>query len=66
MEKSCRACSAKVSHRLLFDFGENLKTFMVYKFFFKKIKYFERRLSKNLKKVNIVFLLNLVPFNRQD
>ena len=31
-----------------------------------KVKYFERGLSKNLKKVTSFFLLNPVPFNRQN
>ena len=31
-----------------------------------KVKYFERGLSKSLKKGNFIFLLNLVPFNRQN
>ena len=30
-----------------------------------KITYFERRSSKNLKKLNLFFLLNPVPFNEQ-
>ena len=29
-------------------------------------KYFERGLSKSLKKINLFFLSNPVPFNRQD
>ena len=31
-----------------------------------KVKYFERGLSKNLYKGNFIFLLNPVPFNRQN
>ena len=31
-----------------------------------KIRYFKRGLSKNLRKVNFVFLSNPVPFNGQD
>ena len=31
-----------------------------------KVKYFERRLSKTLKKVILFFLSNSVPFNRQN
>ena len=31
-----------------------------------KIRYVERGLSKSLKKVNFFFLLNPVPFNRQN
>ena len=31
-----------------------------------KIRYFERGLSKSLKKVNFVFLSNSVPFNGQS
>ena len=31
-----------------------------------KVKYFERGLSKSLKKVTLIFLLNPVPFNRQN
>ena len=32
----------------------------------KKKKIFERELSKTLKKLNLFFLLNTVPFNRQN
>ena len=31
-----------------------------------KIRYFERGLSKCLKKVNFIFVTNPVPFNRQS
>ena len=31
-----------------------------------KIRYFERGLSKSLKKLNLFFLSNLAPFNEQD
>ena len=31
-----------------------------------KIRYFERGLSKSLKKLTLFFLLNPVPFNRQS
>ena len=31
-----------------------------------KIRYFERELSKSLKKVTLIFLLNLIPFNGQS
>ena len=31
-----------------------------------KIRYFKRGLSKNLRKVNFVFLSSPVPFNGQD
>ena len=31
-----------------------------------KIRYFERGLSKSLKKVNFIFLSNPVPFNEQS
>ena len=31
-----------------------------------KIRYFERGLSKSLKKVNFIFLSNPVPFNGQN
>ena len=31
-----------------------------------KIRYFERGLSKSLKKVNLIFSLNPVPFNGQS
>ena len=31
-----------------------------------KIRYFERGLSKNLKKLTLFFILNPVSFNRQD
>ena len=31
-----------------------------------KIRYFKRRSSKSLKKVNFILLLNPVPFNRQN
>ena len=31
-----------------------------------KMRYFERGLSKSLKKVNFIFLSNPVPFNGQD
>ena len=31
-----------------------------------KVKYFERALSKSLKKGNFIFLLNPDPFNRQN
>ena len=31
-----------------------------------KVRYFERGLSKDLKKVTSFFLLNPVPFNRQN
>ena len=31
-----------------------------------KVSYFERGLSKSLKKITSVFLLNPVPFNRQN
>ena len=33
---------------------------------FLKIRYFERGGSKNLKKINLIFLLNPVPFNGQN
>ena len=35
-------------------------------FFVFKIRYFEKRLSKSLKKINFIFLSNSVPFNGQD
>ena len=31
-----------------------------------KIRYFERGLSKSLKKSNFIFFLNRIPFNGQD
>ena len=31
-----------------------------------KMRYFERGLSKSIKKVNFIFLLNPVPFNGQS
>ena len=33
---------------------------------FLKVRYFERGLSKSLKKVNFIFFSNLVPFNAQS
>ena len=31
-----------------------------------KIRYFERQLSKSLKKVHFIFLFELIPFNKQN
>ena len=39
---------------------------MAYKKLFLKIRYFERGLSKILKKLTLFFLLNQVPFNGHD
>ena len=34
--------------------------------FFLKVRYFETGLSKSLKKVNLFFISNAVPFNKQN
>ena len=63
MEKSCRKCAPKGSPRPLFNFGEKPKTPIPCKKIFLKFRCIERGLSKILKKVNLFFLLNPVPFN---
>ena len=51
MEKSCRKCAPKASPRTLFYFGKQPKTAIAWR----KIRYFERGLSKTFKKVNFIF-----------
>ena len=51
MEKSCRKCSSKASPRLHVYFGKQPETATACKKLFLKIRYFERRLSKNIWKV---------------
>ena len=56
MEKSFRKCAPKASPRPLINFGNWLKTAFAYKkLIILKIRYFEKGLSKSLKKVNFVF-----------
>ena len=59
MGKSCRKCASKASPRPLFYFG---KTAIACKNFLKKIRYFERGLSKTLKKLTIFFFFEPSPF----
>ena len=54
IEKSCSKWAPKVSPRPLFNFGKWLRTAITCKKF---LRYFERGLSKSLKKVNFSFLL---------
>ena len=68
MEKLCRKCAPKASPRPLFNFGKRPKTPIMrlcMKLFY-KIKYFEKGPSKILKKLTLIFLLNLVFFNGQN
>ena len=52
MEKSCRKCAPKAGPRPFFNFAKYPKTAIEILF---KIRYFERGLSKGLKKVNFIF-----------
>ena len=58
MEKSCRKCAPKASHKSLFNFG---KQPLHARNSFKK-RYFERGLSKSLKIVNFIFSIEPSPF----
>ena len=66
MEKSCRKCTPKAFTRHLFNSGKWLKAAIACKKVFQKMQYFERELSKGLKKVNFIFLSNPISFNGQD
>ena len=60
MKKSCRKDALKASPRSLFNYDKLLKTIIACKKLF--LKYFERRLSKILQKVNFIFSFKLSPF----
>ena len=64
MEKSCKKCAPKASPRPLFNFGKETKTAIARNMqeILLKIRYFERGLSKSLKKLTLFFLSN--PFFR--
>ena len=66
MEKSCRKYAPKASPRSLFNFGKITQNSHCMQELLLKIRYFERGLSKGLKKVNFIFLLSPVPFNGQS
>ena len=55
MEKSCRKCASKASPKPLFYFYKQPKKAIACKKIILKIRYFERGLSKTLKKVNLIF-----------
>ena len=63
MEKSCRKCVTKLVPDSILILVSNPKQPLHAKNSFKKIKYFERRLSKSLTTVNLTFFLNPVPFS---
>ena len=56
MVKLCEKCESKAS--ALFNFGRLSKT--------RKVIYFERGLSKPLKKLTLFFFLSPFPFDGQD
>ena len=59
MEKSCRKCVLKAYLRPILNFGNQPKTAIAW--ILLKIRYFERGLSKSLKKVNFIFSLEPSP-----
>ena len=65
MEKSCRKCAPKVAPRPLLILWYKLKQLLQARNSL-KVRYFERRLSKSLKKSTLLFLSNPVPFNEQS
>ena len=56
-------CAPTASRRPLFNFDNKPKTDIGCNKILLKIKYFERGLSKSLKKLTLFFLSNPVPFN---
>ena len=64
MEKSCKKCAPKASPSPFLILLYNLKQPLHAKILL-KLRYFERRLSKSLKKFTLFFLSNPVPFNGQ-
>ena len=61
MKKSCRKCAPKASTRPLLNLVNNPQQPLHTKILLKK-RYFERELSKSLKKVNFIFSVELSPF----
>ena len=59
-------CAPTASRRPLFNFDNKPKTAIGCNKILLKIKYFERGLSKSLKKLTLFFLSNPVPFNGQN
>ena len=59
--KSCRKCAEKASLRPLYNLVNNLKQPLHAKIIL-KVKYFERGLSKSLKKGNFIFSFKPSPF----
>ena len=57
MEKSCRKYATTASPRSLFNFGFHCMQEILL-----KIMYFERGLSKSIKKVNFIFSFEPSPF----
>ena len=66
MEKSDRKYAPKATTRSHFNFSKVTKNSHCMQKILLKIRYFERGLSKSLKKVNFIFLYNPVPFNGQS
>ena len=61
MEKSCRKCALKSSPRFLFSFGKYPNSHCMQEVPL-KIRYFERGLSEDLKKVTFIFAFEPSPF----
>ena len=57
IEKSCRKYAAKSSPRPLYNCTQKIIL---------KVRYFERGLSKRLKRGNFIFSFETVPFKRQN
>ena len=64
MEKSCKKCAPKVSPRPLYNWSITQKSHCMQEILL-KVRYFERGLSKRLKKGNFIFSFDPVPFNGQ-
>ena len=64
VEKSCRKYVPKASPRPFFILVNNQSSYCMQEVLL-QIKYFERGLSKTLKKLTLFFLLNPVPLNGQ-
>ena len=65
MEKSCKKCAPKASPRPLLILVNNPKSHCMQEIPL-KIRLFEIGLSKVLKKLNLFFLSNPLPFNGQN
>ena len=66
METSCKKFAPKASPRPLHNFGKKTQNNHCMQEILLTAIYFERGLSKNLKKVTLFFLLNPFPFNGQN